>query len=153
MAETELNALVTAWRKEAGQLRERYGLESLAQVCEAHATELAAAIGRHLAEQLSLKDASALSGYSTSHLRALIADGTLTNVGRKGSPRLLRGELPRKLPGKAPGENEKVSRRRGFDAASTARSIAKRIRESEPTRSGFLRIVAKGSIHNQQGSV
>jgi hypothetical protein len=132
MAETELNALVTAWRKEAGQLRARYGLDSLAHVCEAHASELAAAIGRHLAEQLTLKDASALSGYSTSHLRALIADGTLTNAGRKGSPRLLRGELPRKAPVSAPASRNR--RTRGFDAAAAAEAAVTRMRGKQQPR-------------------
>ncbi|HET7462547.1 MAG TPA: hypothetical protein VFJ82_14935 [Longimicrobium sp.] len=127
MAETELKALVTAWRKEAGQLRERYGLGSLAQVCEAHANELAAAISRYQMEQLTLKDASALSGYSTSHLRALIADGTLTNAGRKGSPRLLRGELPRKTAVATVPVSGGQSRTKGFDAAAAAQSAMRRM--------------------------
>jgi len=128
MAETELNALVTAWRKEAGHLRERYGLGSLAQVCEAHANELAAAISRHQMEQLTLKDASALSGYSTSHLRALIADGTLTNAGRKGSPRVLRGELPRKTLASAPAPPKRRSGAKRFNPAVTADAVVRRMR-------------------------
>jgi hypothetical protein len=132
MAEPEFRALLTAWKKEAGQLRERYGLDALASLCDTHANELAAAISRHEAEHLTLKEASAYSGYSTSHLRALIADGTLTNAGRKGSPRLLRGELPRKAPVSAPaGRNRRT---RGFDAAAAAEAAVTRMRAKQQPR-------------------
>jgi hypothetical protein len=69
VADRELSALAQQWRKEAGLLRERYGLESLAQLCEVHARELAAAVGRHETEVLTLGAAADYSGYSTSHLR------------------------------------------------------------------------------------
>jgi hypothetical protein len=132
MAEAELNSLVTAWKKEAGLLRARYGLDALASICETHASELSQAIARHDAEHLTLKDASALSGYSTSHLRALISDGTLTNAGRKGSPRLLRGELPRKAPVSAPAGRDRQSR--GFDAAAAAEAAVTRMRAKQQPR-------------------
>lgn len=126
MADRELSALALQWRKEAGQLRERYGLESLAQLCEVHARELAAAVSRHEAEVLTLSAAAEHSGYSTSHLRALIADGTLSNVGRKGSPRLLRGELPRKARDRDSERKEKPVHRGKFDAAAAAASVLNR---------------------------
>lgn len=126
MAEPELRALLTAWKKEAGQLRERYGLEALASLCEIHARELEAAISRHEAEQLTLAEASVVSGYSTSHLRALIADGTLTNAGRRGSPRLLRGELPRKERVSTPADRNRKTH--GFNAAAVAEAAVTRMR-------------------------
>jgi hypothetical protein len=132
MAERSLRSLAAAWKKEAEQLRERYGLEALASLCDTHANELADAISRHEAELLTLKDASAASGYSTSHLRALIADGTLTNAGRKGSPRLLRGELPRKAPVSAPASRK--CRTRGFDAAAAAEAAVTRMRAKQQPR-------------------
>jgi hypothetical protein len=48
------------------------------------------------ADSLTLDEASRESGYSTDHLRHLIADGTLANAGRKHAPRLRRVDLPRK---------------------------------------------------------
>jgi hypothetical protein len=126
VADRELSALAQQWRKEAGLLRERYGLDSLARLCEVHARELTEAVGRHEAELLTLSVAAEYSGYSTSHLRALIADGTLSNVGRKGSPRLLRGELPRKAREAEPERREKAMHRGRFDAAAAAASVLNR---------------------------
>jgi hypothetical protein len=47
-------------------------------------------------EAVTLKEASALSGYSVDHLQRLVATGQLENVGRKGRPRIRRGDLPSK---------------------------------------------------------
>lgn len=43
---------------------------------------------------LTLSAAADLSGYTTDHLSRLIRDGTIRNAGRKGSPRILRKDLP-----------------------------------------------------------
>jgi hypothetical protein len=45
---------------------------------------------------LTLEEAARESGYSYSSLQKKVASGGLTNVGTKGSPRVRRGELPRK---------------------------------------------------------
>lgn len=45
-------------------------------------------------EPLTLGIAAEESGYSTDHLSRLIREGRLNNLGRKGSPRIARGELP-----------------------------------------------------------
>lgn len=109
-------------------LRERYGLDALAQLCETHVSELSAAVARHHSELLTLSAAADYSGYSTSHLRALVANGTLTNVGRKGSPRLLQGELPQKAPPNVPRPRQPISTKpRRFDAAAAAAGVAARI--------------------------
>lgn len=47
-------------------------------------------------EVLSLQEAAAVSGFSVDHLRHLVAKGRLENVGRKGAPRVRRGDLPKK---------------------------------------------------------
>lgn len=122
-----LGKLIRDWRAEAGVLRERYGLDALAQLCETHATELSAAVARQQTELLTLGAAAEYSGYSTSHLRALVANGTLTNVGRKGSPRLLQGELPQKSPPTVPQPQQQIrTKPRVFDAAAAAAGVAAR---------------------------
>jgi hypothetical protein len=58
-----------------------------------------AGTGQIRAEQdavLTLAQASAESGYRVDSLRHKLADGTLPNAGRKGSPRIRRADLPRK---------------------------------------------------------
>lgn len=47
-------------------------------------------------EALTLTQAAQRSGYTTDHLSRLIRQGKLTNVGRKGSPRVLARELPKR---------------------------------------------------------
>lgn len=118
--ESLLMGLAAAWRTEAEGLRRRYGLEQLASVCDTHAAELEEAVARSTGRLLTLKEASAESGYSVAHLRVLLASGALTQAGRRGAPRLLSAELPRKgarpLPPRDPGEDEP------FDPAAAARS-------------------------------
>ena len=120
-----LDDLVASWRREADHLRARYGLDELARLCDAHASELSVALAAAGAERLTLKQAAAESGYSTSHLRAMIASGALTNAGRKGSPRLLRQDLPsrRTLP-KAARRPRRSHPRQSFDVARLADSLA-----------------------------
>lgn len=40
--------------------------------------------------------AAKLSGYSTDHIARLVRDGKLRNVGKRGRPRVLANELPRR---------------------------------------------------------
>ena len=63
-------------------------------------------------EVLTLQEASTASGFSVSQLSRLVEQGQLDNAGRKGAPRLRRGDLPRK-PAKRPhhtGEPDLVGR-------------------------------------------
>ena len=50
----------------------------------------------HALETLTLRDAAEESGYSYSAIQKMVASGELTNLGDKGSPRVRRGDLPRK---------------------------------------------------------
>lgn len=88
--------LPSAWRAEAQQLRTRYANEQLAALAEAHAAELEAALGAEADELLTLVEAVEESGYSERRLREMIADGTIPQAGRKGSPRIRRADLPRR---------------------------------------------------------
>ncbi len=49
-------------------------------------------------EVLTIPQASLRSGYSAEHLRRLVREGKLANVGRKHAPRVLARNLPRRAP-------------------------------------------------------
>ena len=66
-------------------------------------------------EELTLAESALVSGYSKRRLSELIKDGTLENVGRRGAPRLRRGDLPVR------GKSKKNAN--GFDAVAEARSV------------------------------
>ena len=89
--------LVAGWQREATGLR-RWGATAQAEVLDRCAADVEQALRDQGAELLSLTEAATASGYTPDHLRHLINDGKITNLGRKGAPRLRRGDLPRKLP-------------------------------------------------------
>jgi hypothetical protein len=93
---TAIMDLARAWNQEARRLRLRYGQESLALLCEAHAGEMIAAAQLATAEIVDLDEAAHVSGYSESALRGMLRSGELRNAGRRGRPRFYRSELPRK---------------------------------------------------------
>ena len=113
----ELESLAAGWLEEAETL-ERYRDDRGAAICRMHASELTDAVARQESDLLTLAGASQASGYTADHLRHLIAEGTIPNGGRKGSPRILRRDLPVK-PG-SPGAT-------GFDPDAVAREIVGRI--------------------------
>ena len=94
---TPLSRLAASWRQEAQDFRERYHDDRSARLCEVHASELETAEREVAVEMVTLSEAARVSGYTERHLRALIASGVLANAGRKGAPRLLRSQLPRKV--------------------------------------------------------
>lgn len=83
--------LIESWRGEASRLRERYGEERLARLCEVHAAELEDALTAQLDEKLPIQVAAAESGYSASQLRRLFGNGPIR-----------RRELPRKARARSP---------------------------------------------------
>ncbi|WP_420128151.1 hypothetical protein [Longimicrobium sp.] len=113
-----LQALASAWREEASGLRRRYGLRQLASLCEAHAAELEEALVRAEGRLLTLREASAESGYSIAHLRVLLASGALTQAGRRGAPRVLSSELKKK-------GADRTSDQSAFDPAAAARQAVR----------------------------
>ena len=88
--------LADRWSAEATSL-ERWGDNRGAAILRKCASELDAAARAHDDKELTITAASAASGYSCDHLRALVASGEIPNAGRKGSPRIRRGDLPRKV--------------------------------------------------------
>lgn len=105
--------LATSWRSDA-ETFDRYGDAKLAGVCRMHADALTAALRDVDDEVLDLATAHEESGYSVERLRHMVADELIPNAGRKGAPRIRRGDLPKKT--RAPSTLS-------FDAASAARDI------------------------------
>lgn len=104
--------LAERWRADAETLT-RHGADSLARVCRTHADELDESLRAMANETLDLAAAARESGYSRDRLRHMIAAGELTNAGRKGAPRIRRGDLPTR-----PG-----ARASRFDASAAARRV------------------------------
>ena len=88
-----------AWRARAQDLRD-LAIESEARVFELCASELERSLAEHDLDALTLQQAADESGFSYGHIQRLVAEGALENVGAPGSPRVRRGDLPRK-PGRA----------------------------------------------------
>lgn len=92
---TSLLELAHRWTAEAELLR-GYGAQEAAAAAERHARELEEAIQAAQDEALTLSEAATESGYSKRRLRELVAEETIPNAGKKGAPRIRRGDLPRK---------------------------------------------------------
>ena len=85
--------LAEAWRTRAAELR-AHAAEGAALAYERAAAELDAARTAAADDTVTLAEAVLASGYSDRQLRAMLADGRLTNHGRKHAPRVRRGDLP-----------------------------------------------------------
>jgi len=95
------------WEADAATM-EQYSDARGAAVCRLHLAEFKEAVRAEDEHTLTLSEAALESGYSESHLRHRISDGEIQNAGRKGSPRIRRGDLPKKM-----------RRRRSPDGTST----------------------------------
>jgi hypothetical protein len=92
---TSTATLAERWRADAKVLRQ-YGATSQADDLEARATELEEFERERTLEALTLEQAAMESGYTYSALEKMVRRGELENIGKKGQPRLRRGDLPRK---------------------------------------------------------
>lgn len=90
-----LRSLVDERREEAALYRRR-GQEHLAAMAESYAEELEERLDEWQMETLTVAEAAEESGYSESQLYSLLSEEKLPNVGKKGAPRVRRGDLPRK---------------------------------------------------------
>jgi hypothetical protein len=124
MTEVTLANLVPAWRERAEGLAP-YAPAAAVAFSEA-AKELEEALAKSQAEELTLEEAAAESGYSADHLGRLLADGTIPNAGRKHAPRILRRDLPRKP---KPPEGPKLA-----EAAPGGPSLARITRDAISSR-------------------
>lgn len=109
-----LAALLPHWRSRASDL-EPYA-PAAAQAFRDAADELEEAL-QSGEESLSLKEASALGGYSVDALQRMVASGRIQNLGRKGKPRISRANVPVK-----PGFLLPSSGRRHIDVSAVVAS-------------------------------
>lgn len=107
--------LPARWRRRARMLA-AHGATQAARTLRLAAHELDRALRDAESLPLTLAEAARESGYSADHLRRLIADGVVPNAGRKGAPRVRRGDVPRRTPRPAA---------RGFDPAAAIARMRK----------------------------
>lgn len=86
--------LADRWRMKAEQIKPY--APAAAQAFLDAAADLASAVEGTDDAKLRLKDAARECGYSADHLSRMVRDGALANYGRKHSPLVRRGDLPRK---------------------------------------------------------
>ncbi len=88
-------SLAAQWRGDAERLR-TWGCDGQATILERCADELDAHAASVADVTLSLDEAAAASGYSVAHLRRLVAQGVLSDVGTNGVTALRQQDLPYK---------------------------------------------------------
>ena len=84
-----------SWREMAKNQR-LLGAEAQAKTLEWCANQLDECLNNAQDTLLNLKEASRVSGYSSTHLGRLVKDGKIPNHGRAGAPRVRQADLPRK---------------------------------------------------------
>jgi hypothetical protein len=112
--------LVVEWRREADRMEAR-GLDQPGKLIRSLADQLAAVLQHEGSAILSLREASAESGYSEGHLGRKVRAGEIPNAGRPGAPRIRRCDVPKK-----PGRLTKLRAPSRLDESKAAivRSIA-----------------------------
>ncbi len=110
--------LPSSWRARAEQLRPYSA--SAATAFEQAAIELEQSLGAEANRTLTLREAAERSGYTPDHLRRLIRQNQLANVGRKHAPRVRLGDLPIK-PRQFDGRSDP-----GYDPVADARRVTAR---------------------------
>ena len=118
-----MNTLLVALaqvRRKAAELRECFGDDARARAIEWAAGQIEAALREQDDERLTLREASARSGYSADHVGRLLRNGKLRNVGHLGSPRVRAGDLPHRLP------HVVESSPSGYDPIADARMLSSR---------------------------
>jgi hypothetical protein len=66
-------------------------------VCDELLSDILALLTAGKAALLTLRQAAEVSGYSEDHLGRQVLQGKIPNAGRKGSPRIKTGDLPRRI--------------------------------------------------------
>ena len=90
-----MTELITAWRERSVD-HDRHGNVGAARTYELVADELEASLRGKDEEIVTLAVAAQESGFSEDHLGRLVREGRIPNAGRKGSPRVRRGDVPKK---------------------------------------------------------
>jgi hypothetical protein len=112
-----LHRLAERWKGDADRFEEWNPDGPVAGVLRRCAAQLEVALSERAAEAMTLQQAAEAGGYSPRHLRNLLADGTVPNIGRKGAPRIARGDVPMK-PGHGTADDD-------FDVDAAARKLSR----------------------------
>lgn len=102
-------------------MRRRGALVPGADLVDEILTDLRAVMASEQESLLTLEEAAERSGYSRDHLGRLVREGKLPNAGRRGSPRIRVGDLPRKPPGRLAERTPKL-----YDPEADARTLLSR---------------------------
>ena len=93
MTRTEL---LTRWAQRAAEFQRVTAMVDGHLVISELIAELETLFREEESETLTLEQAADNSGYSVDHLARSLRSGAIPNAGRKGQPRVRRGDLPRK---------------------------------------------------------
>lgn len=89
-----LRDVIDQWATRRDEMRRLNASVDAATICEDFLRDLEQMLRASGETKLSLGDAAKVSGYSADHIGRLVRSGKLRNVGRKGAPRVLVGDLP-----------------------------------------------------------
>lgn len=106
-----IESLVNQWREDATRLRQ-WGAVAQAEVLDRCVSDLETRAREWELAALTVQEAAAESGYSYSAIQKKLASGELENLGTKHSPRVRRGDLPRKGGSPSTGIADKILLRR-----------------------------------------
>lgn len=126
-ASAALTALLATWDADADVLDRRGDARGAAMLRQCVA-EARAAIDAAADEVLTLAEASLASGMHADTLRHLVAAGRIPNAGKKGAPRIRRGDLPRKPGTATPGQGTTTAG--AYDLEADIARLSGRLRAS-----------------------
>jgi hypothetical protein len=112
----------TSPNAQVAALCRRYGGDGIARAIEQCARELEATDAAGQDAVLTLTEAARESGHSVEHIGRLVRQGVIPNSGRKGAPRVRRGDLPRRA------RRVAFESDNGYDLAADARALVSRRR-------------------------
>lgn len=102
MSALSFSEIRTAWEHRLQACRDLRANVDGVHFCELVLADLAALRAESQVASVTLQEAALAGGYSVDHLQRMVATGTIENVGRKGAPRVRRGDVPTK-PGHSSG--------------------------------------------------
>jgi hypothetical protein len=92
---TPLERLLSRWRSDADVLEEHGAIDRASGLRKA-AKDVESALEETELESLTIEQAVEEGGYTYSAIEKGLRNGELPNVGKRGSPRIRRGDIPRK---------------------------------------------------------
>lgn len=110
--------LITRWTARRAELAKLHALVEGSLLVDEILSDLEQLAASSDEEGLTLSQASGRCGYTADSLSRLIRQGKLTNIGRRGAPRVRASELPKRPAVKLAGNSA-----HGYDAETDARLL------------------------------